>query len=186
MNRAVRSTLECVWLDAALESPQGPRQSDRILNRCRARDKGGVKPHALHQGAAHIGSEDLMSEPHEQEPMEPLRATTAPATPTTRRLPTRRRKVSAPSPVPRHYPTSFIGGYSRGHERATRQANGRCCARSTVTTPALSAPPLLNQVGSPRARQSDPSSDLVPRPPSPLGRRWLRRAPLGRARQLPP
>jgi len=75
----------------------------------------------------------------------------------------------SPSLVPRHFPISFIDGFSRGHEGATRQTNARGGARSTVTTPALGAPPLLNQAGSSRARRSDPSSDLVPRPPSPPG-----------------
>ena len=77
--------------------------------------------------------------------------------------------LPSPSPVPQHFPTSVIDGFSRGHEERFSAEEWEVHRAQHGTTPALGAPPLLNQAGSSRARRSDPSSDLVPRPPSPPG-----------------
>ena len=70
----VRSTLECVRLDAAFGSFSALFQ-DPIVVLWSSASQGGVEPHAL-QGASHIRIDAVLSEAHEQPPLEPLTATT--------------------------------------------------------------------------------------------------------------
>ena len=69
MNRAVRSTLECVRLDAAFGSFSASFQGSVVVSRSSA-FQGGVKLHAL-QGASHIRLDAVISEAHEQQAAEP-------------------------------------------------------------------------------------------------------------------